>query len=149
MLLSPFRPCEGSPTFQEEYWGDYVPNVIETPFGRQVVAPDTPYVAAAGPDKLYFIDTRFDTETAKHIREQIEKATVPNPDEYVAIDEVLATAELRNSIIGETTFVFDPDYARMLFAKGMNKHDPELRLPEHELNGDWLVTYDLDNRLAI
>ncbi|KAJ6112020.1 hypothetical protein N7523_008081 [Penicillium sp. IBT 18751x] len=149
MLLSLFRPFQGPPTFQQEYWGDYVPNFIETPFGRQVVAPDTPYVAAAGPDKLYFIDTRFDTETAKHIKEQIEKATVPNPDEYVAIDEVLATAELRNAITGETTFVFDPEYARLLFARGMNRHNPELRLPEHKLDGDCLVTYDLENRFAI
>ncbi|KAJ5960353.1 uncharacterized protein N7479_007503 [Penicillium vulpinum] len=141
MLLNPFRPCEGSPTFQEEYRGNYVPKVIETGHGLQVAAPDTPYVAAAGPDKLYFIDTRFDIETAKHIKEQIEKATIPNPEEYVAIDEVLATAELKNSVTGETTFV-------VLFAKGMNRHNPELKLPEHEPAGDWLVTYDLGNTLT-
>ncbi|KAJ5780616.1 hypothetical protein N7457_005776 [Penicillium paradoxum] len=115
---------------------------------RGVAAPDTPYVAAAGPDKLYFIDTRFDTGTAKHIKEQIEKATIPNPEEYVAIDEVSATAELKNSVSGETTFVFDPRYARVLFAKGMNRHNPELKLPEHEPVGDWLVTYDLGNTLT-
>lgn len=102
-------------------------------------------MAAAGPNKLYFIDTRFDPETAKHIKEQIEKATTPNPEEYVAIDEVLATAELKNSVTGETTFVFDPAYARVLFAKGMKRHNPELKLPEHEAKGDWLVTYDLQN----
>ncbi|KAB8211401.1 hypothetical protein BDV34DRAFT_219997 [Aspergillus parasiticus] len=148
MLLNPFRPCEGSPTFQEEYRGNYVPKVIDTGYGLQVVAPDTPYVAAAGPNKLYFIDTRFDPETAKHVKEQIEKATVPNPEEYVAIDEISATAELKNSVTGETTFVFDPPYARVLFARGMNRHNPELKLPEHEPAGDWLVTYDLDNILT-
>lgn len=148
MLLNPFRPCEGSPIFQEEYYRDsYIPKVIQTGYGLQVVAPDTPCVAAAGPDKLYFIDTRFDIETAKHIKEQIEKATVPNPEEYVAIDEVTATAELKNSA-GETTFVFDPPYARVLFAKGMNRRNPELKLPEHEPTGDWLVTYDLGNLLT-
>jgi hypothetical protein len=145
MLLSPFKPCEGSPIFEEEYQGNYVPKVIETEFDFQVVAPDTPYVAAAGSDKLYFIDTRFDTETAKHIKEQIEKASIPRLDEYVAIDEVLATAELKNRVTGETTFVFDPAYARVLFAKGMNRHNPELKLPEHEPAGDWEVTYDLGN----
>ncbi|GAQ09150.1 hypothetical protein ALT_6471 [Aspergillus lentulus] len=148
MLLNPFRPCEGSPIFQEEYRGSYVPKVIETGYGLQVVAPDTPYVAAAGPDKLYFIDTRFDRETAKHVKQQIEKATVPNPEEYIAIDEISATAEIKNSVTGETTFVFDPPYARVLFAKGMNRRNPELKLPEHEPAGDWLVTYDLDNILT-
>ncbi|RAQ46231.1 hypothetical protein AFGD_000237 [Aspergillus flavus] len=135
----------GSPTFQEEYRGSYIPKVIDTGYGLQVVAPDTPYVAAAGPNKLYFIGTRFDPETVKHVKEQIEKATVPNPEEYVAIDDVSATAELKNSVTGETTFVFDPLYARVLFARGMNRHNPELKLPDHEAVGDWLVTYDLDN----
>jgi hypothetical protein len=140
MLLN---PCNGSPTFQEEYRGSYVPKVIETEYGLQIVAPDTPYVAVAGPDKLYFIDTRLDAETAKHVKEQIEKASVPKPEEYIAIDEILATAEVKNSVTGETTFVFDPSYARVLFAKGMNRHNPELKLPEPEPAGDWLVTYDL------
>lgn len=121
-----------------------MPTVIETAYGLQVVAPDTPYVAAAGPNKLYFIDTRFDAETAKHVKEQIEKATIPKPEEYIAIDEISATAELKNSVTGETTFVFDPLYARVMFAKGMNRHNPELKLPEHEPAGDWLVTYGLD-----
>jgi hypothetical protein len=147
MLLNPFRPCEGSPTFQEEYRGSYVPEFIETEYGPQVVAPDTPYVAAAGRNALYFLDTRFDPETAKHIKEQIEKASVPNLDEYIAVDEVLAIAEIKNSVTGETTFVFDPPYARVLFARGMNKHNPELKLPEHEPAGDWVVTYNPDKNL--
>ncbi|OJJ99127.1 hypothetical protein ASPACDRAFT_120262 [Aspergillus aculeatus ATCC 16872] len=145
MLLNPFRPCEGSPNFQEEYHNSsYVPEVIETVLGRQVVAPDTPYVAAAGTNALYFIDTRFDPETAQHIKLQIEKASVPQLDEYIAIDEMEATAEVKNRVTGETTFVFDPHYARVLFARGMNRHNPDLELPEHEPAGDWLVTYNLD-----
>jgi hypothetical protein len=147
MLLNPFRACEGSPTYQEEYRGSYVPEVIEREYGLQVVAPDTPYVAAAGRNALYFLDTRFDPETAKHIKQQIEKASVPNPDEYISIDEVLATAEIKNSS-GETTFVFDPAYARVLFARAINRHNPELKLPVHEPAGDWLVTYDLDKTLT-
>ncbi|KAF7179131.1 hypothetical protein CNMCM7691_008062 [Aspergillus felis] len=143
MLLNPFRPCEGSPTYQEEYRGSYVPEVIEREYGLQVVAPDTPYVAAAGRNALYFLDTRFDPETAKHPKQQIEKASLPNPDEYISIDEVLATAEIKNTT-GETTFVFDPAYARVLFARGMNRYNPELKLPVHEPAGDWVVTYDLD-----
>lgn len=148
LLLNPFRPCEGSPTFhmQEEYRHNYVPKVVETEYGLQVVAPDTPYVAAAGQDQLYFIDTCHDTETAKHIKEQIEKASVMNPEEYISIDEISATAERKNRVTGETTFVFDPHYARVLFAKGMNRHNPELKLPEYdEPVGDWVVTYDLEN----
>ncbi|KAJ9296216.1 hypothetical protein DTO271G3_5357 [Paecilomyces variotii] len=148
MLLNPFRPCVGSPSYQEEYRGSYVPEVIEREYGLQVVAPDTPYVAAAGRNALYFLDTRFDIETAKHIKEQIEKAFVPNPEEYISVDEVLATAEIKNSVTGETTFVFDPAYARVLFARAMNRHNPELKLPVHERTGDWLVTYNLDKTLT-
>jgi hypothetical protein len=148
LLLIPFRPCEGSPTFQEEYRGSYVPKFIETGHGLQIVAPDTPYVAAAGLNKLYFIDTRFDAETARHVKEQIERASVPNPEEYLSIDEVSATAELKNSVTGETTFVFNPAYARVLFAKGMNRHNPELKLPEHEPARAWEVTYDLGATLT-
>ncbi|KAE8378271.1 hypothetical protein BDV26DRAFT_292368 [Aspergillus bertholletiae] len=125
MLLNPFRPCEGSPTFQEQCRGNCVPNVIKTTYGLQVVAPDTPYVATAGPDKLYFIDTRFDAETAAQVKEQIRKATVPNPEEYVAINEVSATAELKHSVTGETTFVFDPAYARVLFAMNQYRSNSE------------------------
>lgn len=77
LLLNLFHLCKGGPTFQEEYRGSYVPNVIETPYGLQVVAPDTPYVAAAGPNQLYFIDTRFDNETARHVKEQIERGSLP------------------------------------------------------------------------
>lgn len=39
MLLNPFRPCEGSATFQEEYRDGYVPKVIETGHGIHMVAP--------------------------------------------------------------------------------------------------------------
>ncbi|BCR93509.1 uncharacterized protein AKAW2_10555A [Aspergillus luchuensis] len=148
MLLNPFRPCEGSPTFQEEYRNSsYVPVVIDTEWGGQVVAPDTPYVAAAGPNSLYFIDTRFDPETAQHIKLQIERASVPQPNEYIAIDEIKATAQVKNRVTGETTFVFDPPYARVLFASGINRHNPDIKLPEHEPAGDWLVTYNVDELL--
>lgn len=144
MLLNPFRPFEGSPVYQEEYRNSsYVPTVIETSYGFQIVAPDTPYVAAAGINILYFIDTRFDKDTAQHIKNQIEKAFIPIPDGYTAIDEITATAERKNGN-GETTFVFDPLYARVMFARGINKRNPEIKLPEYELAGDWLVAYDLD-----
>ncbi|KAF7556643.1 hypothetical protein G7Z17_g1286 [Cylindrodendrum hubeiense] len=149
MLLNPFRPCEGSPTFQEEYRDNYVPKVIDAWHGLQVVAPDTPYVAAAGQNHLYFIDTRFDPETAQHVKEQIERASVPGgPDEVINIDEISATAEVKNTLTGETVFVFDPPYARVLFARGINKRNPKLKLPEHEPAGDWLVTYDISSTLA-
>ena len=148
MLLNPFRPCEGSPAYQEEYRGNYIPNFVQTAYGIQVIAPDTPYVAAAGRRQLYFIDMRFDSETASHIKMQIEKAAVPKMEEYISIDEIAATAEIKNGTTGETTFVFDPAYARVLFARGINKRNPDLKLPEHAPAGDWLVTYDVDILLA-
>lgn len=142
MLLHPFRPFEGSPTFQEEYRGNFKPKFIETELGRQIVAPDTPYVAVAGPYQLYFIDTRFDAETASHIKEQIERASIPKMEEYVWLDEIAVTAELKNSVTGETTFTFDPVYARVFFAVGFNKANPDLHLPVHNSGGDWVVSYD-------
>ncbi|GKZ51986.1 hypothetical protein AbraIFM66951_009081 [Aspergillus brasiliensis] len=82
------------------------------------MALDTFYVAAASPNALYLIDTRIDPETAQHIKLQIEKASVPHPDKYVAIDEIEATAELKNRATGETTFVFDTAYARVVQERG-------------------------------
>ncbi|KAI3535883.1 hypothetical protein CABS03_07231 [Colletotrichum abscissum] len=143
MIFSPFRPCEGTPTFQDEYRGTYIPNFIETWHGPQIVAPDTPYVAAAGKNSLHFIDTRFEASVAEHIKMQIERATVMvGPEEVIAIDEMEATAEVRNSLTGETVFVFDPVYARVLFARGINRRNPEIKLPELDFAGDWLVNYD-------
>lgn len=147
-FLTLLQSCKAGPTFQEEYRGSYVPKVIETWYGLQVVAPDTPYVAASGPDKLYFIDTRFDDVTASHVKEQIERATLPKTGEYLFIDEISATVEIRNSETNETTFIFDPPYARVMFAKGINKRNPELNLPEHEPAGDWEVTYDIGTTLT-
>ncbi|KAH8911071.1 hypothetical protein BR93DRAFT_923796 [Coniochaeta sp. PMI_546] len=65
MLQDPFRPCGGSVTFQEGHRGGYVPKVIETGHGLQMVAPETPYVGSGGLNKLYFIDTGFGAETGK------------------------------------------------------------------------------------
>ena len=68
ILLPQFRARKGPATYQEEYRSkDYKPQVIETELGRQIVAPDTPYVAAVHPNGLYFIDTRFDPESAKYV----------------------------------------------------------------------------------
>ncbi|KAK1953512.1 hypothetical protein LY78DRAFT_708320 [Colletotrichum sublineola] len=108
IFINPLRPCEGSPTFQEEYRTNYKPKF------------------------LYFLDTRFNPATAKHIKEQIERATiVGGPHET-----------------NKTLFVFDPLYARVLFAKGLNRHNPALKLPEFEPSGDWLVTYNVGSPLS-
>ncbi|KAJ5894360.1 ankyrin repeat-containing protein [Penicillium taxi] len=144
MLINPFRPYDGPPVYQEEYYrnSSYVPNVIKT-WRFQIIAPDTPYVAAANGNTLYFIDTRFHRDTAQHIKNQIEAITFAKGEEYVAIDEFEATAELKIRETGGTTFSFDPAYARVLFARGINRQNPEIKLPEPK-SGDWLVTYDLD-----
>ncbi|KAK1541143.1 hypothetical protein CPAR01_07132 [Colletotrichum paranaense] len=150
MLINPFRPCEGSPTFQEQYYKSaFKPRFVDAWHGPQIVAPDTPYVAAVSKNSLYFIDTRFDSDTAKHIKKQIEWATVPGGANHVInIDELSATAEVKDTATGETLFVFDPPYARVLFAKGINRRNPALRLPEHEPAGEWLVTYDHNSLTA-
>lgn len=85
-----------------------------------------------GSNKSFFIDTRFGGETARHVKEQTEIATVPNPEKYISIDEVSAAAKLRSSVTGKTTLVFDAPYARVPFAKGISKCDPGLQLREHE-----------------
>jgi hypothetical protein len=123
--------------------------VTEAWHGLQIVAPDTPYVAAVGQNQLYFIDTRFDNETAGHIKEQLEKAFIHEPEEYIFVDDVLATAEVKNAFTNKTTFVFDPPYARVLFARFMNKVNPELKLREHEPAGDWLKTYNIGTPLSL
>ncbi|EQB45059.1 hypothetical protein CGLO_16105 [Colletotrichum gloeosporioides Cg-14] len=144
MLINPFRPREGPPIFQEEYRsGDYKPTFVDAWHGPQIVAPDTPYVAAASKNTLYFIDTRFDPDTARHIKAQIEWASVAvGPTHVINIDELAATAEVKDTATGETLFVFDPAYARVLFARGINRRNPALRLPEHERAGEWLVSYE-------
>lgn len=63
-------------------------------------------------------------------------------DEYTKIDEIDATAEVRNAA-GESVFVFDPPYARVLFADFINRHNTDIKLPEHGPGGDWLVPYQL------
>ncbi|KAF6792327.1 hypothetical protein CMUS01_16182 [Colletotrichum musicola] len=146
MLISPFRPVEGMPTFHELHARDYQPRFVDAWHGPQIVAPDTPYIAAVGSDQLYYIDTRFDAETAQHIKDQIEWATTAGgPNQVISVDEVAATASVKDSATGETLFVFDPPYARVLFASGINRRNPGLRLPEHEPAGEWLVTYDTNS----
>ncbi|KAF4897000.1 hypothetical protein CGCVW01_v013759 [Colletotrichum viniferum] len=146
MLINPFRPREGRPTFLEEYRNsDYKPTFIDAWHGPQIVAPDTPYVAAASKNTLYFIDTRFDPDTAQHIKAKIEWASVAvGASHVINIDELAATAEVKDTATGETLFIFDPAYARVLFARGINRRNPALGLPEHERAGDWLVSYDLN-----
>lgn len=142
MVLNPFKACQGSPTFQEEYrHPEYKPGFIQRGYSHDIVGPDTPYVAVAGTRQLYFIDTRHDPSTAAHIKAQIEHAFTGEDDEYIKVDELKATAEVRNRKTGQTTFVFDPPYARVLFAAGINQRNPDIKLPEHKLAGDWLVTY--------
>ncbi|KAL1905798.1 hypothetical protein Sste5344_008475 [Sporothrix stenoceras] len=147
MLFHPFRPCEGSPVYQKEYYpgSGYVPQFADTPLGPLIIAPDTPYVAAAGRNRLYFIDTRFDTASAKHIKLQIEMLSVPGENLYLYVDDLNATAEVRNRATGETVFHFDPAYARVFFANIMNRGNPTLQLPEHGPAGDWVVTYPRDD----
>lgn len=122
-----------------------MPTFVETELGPQIVTPDTPYVAAAGRSRLYFIDTRFDAATAQHVKEQIELATVGEKDSCIYIDDITATAESRNKATGETV-AFDPVFARIFFARIMNKNNPSLSLPEPERGpvGDWLVTYNAE-----
>ena len=121
MSLNPLRPFESPRTFKKAFTYH---KVLETGFGLQVVAPDTPYVAVAGLNKLYFIDTLFDPESAQHVKEKIENAAIPMSDTHIFIDEIVATAKVNNVVTGETRFVFDPTYARVLFGRVMNRRKP-------------------------
>lgn len=60
-----------------------------------------------------------------------------NPKKYIAIDEILATAEMKDSVTGKTTY-----YTRVLFAKGINRHNLETKLSmiPPAIGGDWLET---------
>jgi len=109
------------------------------------VAPDTPYVAAASANELYFIDTRLDNTTASRMKQNLESAALPRPEEYIFIDPIMVTAERRNHVTGETTFVFDPTYAKVLFGRAMKRRNPKLELPEYKPPGVALVAYDLDS----
>ncbi|KAM3510125.1 hypothetical protein MY11210_006042 [Beauveria gryllotalpidicola] len=60
------------PQSEARYRFGYTPKVVDIGGQLQVIASDTRYVAAAGRNRLYFIDTRFDAETAAHIKEQTE-----------------------------------------------------------------------------
>lgn len=103
---------------QQEYLqSSFVPEVIQTKFGLQIVAPDTPYVAATGKNKLFFIDTCLDNATAQHIKNQIEAATIPRLNEYFHIDDIEATAERRNADTHETT-LFSIMNMREYFLRG-------------------------------
>ncbi|KAG9257631.1 uncharacterized protein F5Z01DRAFT_646558 [Emericellopsis atlantica] len=147
MVPNPFQACEGAATFQEEYRGSFRPDFVQTSIGHQIVAPDSPYVAVAGQKQLYFLDTRHHPDTAAHIKNQIEKASVTKDDELIFIDEIEVTAEVRNGITGETTFVFDPPYARVIFAATFNRANPDLKLPVHGPPGDWRVEYEPQDSL--
>ena len=135
-----------APSYDERYYNKtYTPTIITCPsFGKRILSPDSPYVAAVGRNQLYFIDTKFDVDTARDMKENLENLHSYEPDTYLFIDEIAATAERRRSGTRETVFVFNPVYARVFFAEGMNRRNPSLQLPVHEEPGDWVVTYDLD-----
>ncbi|OAA77213.1 hypothetical protein LEL_04036 [Akanthomyces lecanii RCEF 1005] len=139
-LMGLISLCNASPTFHESKEGAS-PQFYNTADGPQISAPKTPYVAVAGSDKLYYIDTRFDAETASHIKEQIEWAAAPRPGTYISIDDVAATAAVKDASTNATLFDFNPAYARVLFASILNKNNPSLALPVHAPAGDWEVTY--------
>ena len=136
--------CYGSsPAIYDERYHqkDYVPDVVDWYGGKRIVAPDTPYIAAVSPNQLYFIDKKFDHASAAVIKEQLERLNGIEPHEFSYIDEIDATAEIKNSKTKETVFKFNPAYARVFFAEIINRKNATLDLPLHEPAGAWLVTY--------
>ncbi|KAJ6780615.1 hypothetical protein PWT90_03499 [Aphanocladium album] len=126
---------------QEVQRRDFQPQFINTPRGLQMMSPESSFIAHSGPNKVSFIDPRYDEATSRSIKEQIERANVQNPGEYIHIDERAATAEVRDGATGETVFTFNPAHARLFFAREMNKRNPDLQLPERPTSGDWEVAY--------
>jgi len=138
--------CYGSSpgTYDDRFYQkDYRPEVVNWYGGKRILAPDTPYVAAVKSNQLYFIDKKFSPASAAYIKEQLEHTNPIEPHEYFYIDEVDATAEVRDSRTHETKFKFNPAYARVLYADRINRMNPTLDLPVHEPAGEWLVTYEI------
>ncbi|KAL2211170.1 hypothetical protein CC79DRAFT_1366540 [Sarocladium strictum] len=145
MVLHAFQPCNGKPAFHATYRSpDFTPEFRQWNKRPRIVAPDTPYVAAAGRHHLYYIDMGFSPEDAAHIKAQVEHTWLMEGDEHIFVDEVEATAEKLNAA-GESIFVFDPPYARVLFANFINRRNPGINLPEHAPAGEWLVSYEPRN----
>ncbi|SMY28325.1 unnamed protein product [Zymoseptoria tritici ST99CH_1A5] len=97
--------------------------------------------AACAQNAIYFIDLRYDIESTRHIKQQLERLVSDDPKGHYYIDEVDAIAERRDAD-GKTVFAWNPAYARVLFADSMNEKNPDLKLPVHEPAGEWLVVYD-------
>ncbi len=149
MVASLMKVADSKLQAEAKYRVNYTPNIAEVDGELRVIAPDTPYVAAAGRNRLYFIDTRFDPASAAHIKNQIEWAMTGTPGSYIKIDEVAVTAKVVDSDTGSTLFEFDPAYARVLFAAGINRRNPDLKLPEHRDDGEHIVDYDIGDGLGL
>jgi hypothetical protein len=113
-----------------------------------IKAPDTPYVARGGRKQLDFLDTRHDPETAIHVKEQIERASVAAPDEILWTDVNTVTAGLKKAD-GRVVFTWDPPYGRVLWAHLFNELRPELNLPLHAPARGWEVTYNPETSLVV
>lgn len=90
--------------------------------------------AACAQNAIYFIDLRYDIESARHIKQQLERLVSDDPKGHYYIDEVDAIAERRDAD-GKTVFAWNPAYARVLFAESLNEKDPDLKLPVHDPAG--------------
>lgn len=127
-IISPDHPCKKIPTPQHHNHRLHSP-------------PCHPDAAACARNAIYFIDQRYDLQSALHIKSQLENIVAQENGHYY-IDEIDATAE-RRDINNHTVFKWNPAYARVFFAESMNRRNPGLKLPVHEAAGDWLVVYDL------
>ncbi|CZT21384.1 uncharacterized protein RCC_07247 [Ramularia collo-cygni] len=144
MLTTWPKLCRGEPLLDREFMFSHEPEVGQMWHGgNRVMSPDTPYAAACAQNAIYFIDQRYDVESALHIKEQLENL-IADKNGHWFIDEIDATAERRDAD-GKTIFKFNPAYARVFFAESMNSRNPSLNLPVHEPAGDWMVVYDTKN----
>lgn len=147
MLSAPMSVASAKLQPEARYRNGYVPKVIEINGRLQIVSPDTPYVAAAGRDRLYFIDTRHEPDSAAHIKQQIEWASVALKSTYIKVDELEINAEVREEGTNEVLFTFDPEYVKVMFAPRINRRNPDIKLPELTDEGEHIVTYDIGESL--
>ncbi|KAK0384723.1 LOW QUALITY PROTEIN: hypothetical protein NLU13_7201 [Sarocladium strictum] len=133
---------QDSPTYHDSLTNPDFRTTIRTDRVRALYQSRRLTLPRGGRTQLYYLDTRLDPETATHIKEQIERASIAEPDEVLSIDAENVTASLKNADDGRVVFTWDPPYGRVLWAHLFNKRRPELDLPMHAPAQGWEVTYD-------
>lgn len=108
IMMSLLAKCMASNLMlEEQYQANYKPQVTEDILGPQIVAPATPYVAAEGRNKLYFIDTRHQRRRISHQGADWASLCASESNTKIKVDESTVVVHNINFITGEVLFIFD------------------------------------------